>query len=135
VTGRINAYNPIGICYNAPQDGHYRKPRGYRYTPFYHKRVAASLDDEPDCNTDDHGLIAFFNSATVQKQLNVGPMEWQPCSDDIWQKYTWGTTTIPLFPLFKQAGLQILIFSGNVDAVVPTLETEEYLRKIGWKVT
>jgi carboxypeptidase C (cathepsin A) len=28
-----------------------------------------------------------------------------------------------------------MFYSGNVDAVCPSLETDEYLRRIGWKVT
>ncbi len=28
-----------------------------------------------------------------------------------------------------------MLYSGNVDAVVPFVETEEYIRQIGWKVT
>ena len=109
--------------------------RGYKYTPFYRQRFADSNDAEPDCNTDDTGLIKFFNDAEVQKQLNVKPTEWRPCSDKVWDLYTFGTTTIPLFPSFKEAGLKIMLYSGNVDAVVPYVETDGYIEQIGWKVT
>ncbi len=27
------------------------------------------------------------------------------------------------------------MYSGNVDAVVPYVETEEYIKQIGWKMT
>lgn len=43
-------------------------------------------------------------------------------------------TTIPLFEGFKKAGLKILLYSGNVDAQVSYIETEEYIRRIGWPV-
>ena len=86
-----------------------------------HKRGEMLKDDEPDCNTDDTGLIKYLNIAQVQADLHVNKTEWTPCSDDVWQKYIWGTTTIPLFEQFKNAGLKIMIYSGNVDAVVPTL--------------
>lgn len=42
---------------------------------------------------------------------------------------------MPLFnTAFKQAGLKILLYTGNVDAVVPYVATEYYLEQMGWKV-
>lgn len=35
----------------------------------------------------------------------------------------------------KDNNLKILLFSGNTDAVVSYIETEEYIRQIGWKQT
>jgi len=130
-TNRINGYNTIGICYNiATQNGEAR--RGYKYTPFFRK---ALLGDEPGFDTDDAGLLKFFNDPTVQKQLNVNTTKWAPCSDSIGNAYTYGNTTIPLFESFKKAGLKILLYSGNVDAVVPYVLTEQYIRQLGWKET
>ena len=40
-----------------------------------------------------------------------------------------------LFEDFKKAGLKILLFTGNVDAQVSYVETEEYIKIIGWKET
>lgn len=57
----------------------------------------SSADDEPDCDTDDSGMIKFFNDPTVQQQLHVQPTKWTPCSDKVGEVYTYGTTTIPLF--------------------------------------
>jgi carboxypeptidase C (cathepsin A) len=48
----------------------------------------------------------------------------------------WGGDSVPLFEnTFKQAGLKVMLYSGNVDAVVPQLETDEYIKQINWKVT
>jgi len=130
-TNRINGYNTIGICYNgASVNGEAR--RGYKYTPFFRR---ALLGDEPDCDTDDSGLLKFFNDATVQQQLHVKAVKWSPCSDSVGNAYTYGNTTIPLFESFKKAGLKILLFSGNVDAVVPYVLTEKYIGQLGWKET
>lgn len=118
-TARINAYNPIGICYNLPQENGRSMRRGYQYTPFYRKRFVSAENDEPDCDTDDSGMIKFFNDPEVQKQLNMKATAWTPCSDKVWNLYTFGTTTIPLFESFRKAGLKIMLYSGNVDAVVP----------------
>lgn len=80
-------------------------------------------------------MIKFFNDPEVQKQLNMKPTNWTPCSDKVWDLYTFGTTTIPLFETFRKAGIRVMLYSGNVDAVVPYVETEEYVRQIGWKQT
>ena len=96
----------------------------------------SAQNDEPDCNNDDSGLKAFFNDKTVQGQLHLNDTVWEPCSAYIWDHYTfWNTKCLQLFPIFKEANLKIMIFSGNVDAVVPSLESEEYIRQIGWKMT
>ena len=110
--------------------------RGYKYTPFFRRRFFGEKrnDEEPDCDTDDTGLIKFMNKPEVQSQLHLNKTKWTPCSDYVGERYQWGTTTIPLFEKFKKANLKMMLYSGNVDAVVPSLETEEYLKQIGWKV-
>jgi carboxypeptidase C (cathepsin A) len=42
---------------------------------------------------------------------------------------------LSLFEDFKAAGLKVLLFTGNADAQVSYVETEEYIKRIGWKVT
>jgi hypothetical protein len=44
-------------------------------------------------------------------------------------------STIELFAKFKAAGLKILLYTGNIDAQVSYVETEEYIKRIGWKQT
>jgi hypothetical protein len=36
-------------------------------------------------------------------------------------------SSLHLFEGFKQKGLKVLLYSGNVDAVVPYVETEAYI--------
>ena len=79
-------------------------------------------------------MIAYFNDPDIQKQLHVENTNWTPCSDEVGSRYTYGTTTVPLFESFKEAGIKMMFYSGNVDAVCPYLQTEEYIRRIGWKV-
>lgn len=80
-------------------------------------------------------MLKFFNDPTVQEQLHVRPTRWVPCSDVVSNAYTYGLPTVPLFNgAFKQAGLKTLLYSGNVDAVVSYVATEEYIREFGWKV-
>jgi serine carboxypeptidase-like clade 2 len=91
------------------------------------------VEDEPGCSTDNTGIIKYFNDKTVQQQLHVPDTVWSSCNDVVGDTFKKDLTTIPLFPKFKQAGLKILLYSGNVDAQVSYVETEEYIRQIGWK--
>ena len=61
--------------------------------------------------------------------------KWESCSSKIGGTYHKDVTTIPLFEGFKKEGLKILLFSGNIDAQVSYVETEEYIKEIGWKQT
>jgi serine carboxypeptidase-like clade 2 len=131
---RNNPYNSIGICYahTAAANG---KPRSrFWYTPF-DEEMYRIKDTELGCSTDDSGILAYFNDKTVQQQLHVPDMQWSPCSDEIGELYKKDLTTLPLFEKFKASGLKVLLYSGNVDAQVSYIETEEYVRRIGWKVT
>lgn len=62
-------------------------------------------------------------------------MLWESCNDKIGSTYKKDRSTIELFENFKKAGLKILLFTGNVDAQVSYVETEEYIKRIGWKQT
>ena len=78
---RINGYNPIGICYNVePFASNKGSRRKYSYTPFY-RGILGKDNDEPDCDTDDSGMLKYLNDPEIQQQLNVRPTKWLPCRD------------------------------------------------------
>lgn len=64
-------------------------------------------------------MIKFFNDPEIQRQLNVRPTQWTPCSDIVYDRYKKGAPTVPLFETFRKAGLKMMLFTGNVDAIVP----------------
>ena len=76
MTDRINAYNPIGICYNQVYSYDHSHStshkRGYKYTPFFARRSRSANDDEPDCDTDDTGLIKFLNDPLGEERYWCG---------------------------------------------------------------
>ncbi len=80
--------------------------------------------DESPC-TDDQGITAYFNKANVKQQLHITTdINWSPCSEEVGKKYKMGATSLDLFEDLKKAKLSILLYSGNVDGVVPYVETE-----------
>jgi len=74
----------------------------------------------------------FFNDPTVQEQLHVVQQKWNACSDMVGDAYEFDNSTLGLFPSFKKAGLKILLYTGNVDAQVSYVLTEQYIKQIGW---
>ena len=86
--------------------------------------LTADNDAEAPCSSDDTGILLFLNDPEVQKQLHMPSMRWTPCNSLIGIYYHKDLTTIPLFDSFKEAGLKILLFSGNIDAQVSYVETE-----------
>ena len=135
-TLRINPYNSIGICYDSRLEG--KEKRRYWYSAFDEEMYAQKHEGdggEKACSSDTTGPSLFFNDVTVQKQLHVKAMNWEECSDRVGSTFKKDLTTIPLFEGFKEAGLSIMLFSGNVDAQVSYIETEEYIKLIGWNET
>lgn len=82
-----------------------------------------SVDAEPGCSSDDYGMTLYFNDPTVQQQLHVPKMRWDPCNDHVGTVYKKDLSTIENFAGFKEFGLKILLFTGNVDAQVSYVET------------
>ena len=79
-TQRINPYNSIGICYVSRIDG--KASRRFWYSAFDEEMYQQTADDSP-CSSDHTGVTLYFNDATVQEQLHVQKMKWEPCSDHI----------------------------------------------------
>ena len=133
----VNPYATIGICYTpASVDP---KKRRFWYTPFFEQNnpimgeVGASSG--APC-TDDVGITSYFNKQKVKEQLHVDTsIEWESCNEDIGENYHKDPSSIEIFEKLKSNNLRILLFSGNTDAVVSYVETEEYIKKIGWKLT
>ena len=107
----------------------------------FHKRNNPILNDDnlksgnSPC-TDDDNIINYFNKATVKKQLHVDEtINWSTCNDYIGDNYNRGDPSVDLLNKLKANNVKILLYSGNTDAVVPYVETEEYIRELGWSKT
>ena len=133
----VNPYATIGICYTP--DTIDPKKRRYWYTPFFEQNNPimgeAGVTSGAPC-TDDVGMTVYFNIPKVKEQLHVDTtITWESCNEDIGENYHKDPSSIEIFSKLKQNNLKILLFSGNTDAVVSYVETEEYIKKIGWEQT
>lgn len=99
--------------------------RGKFYRTPFHAHNNSRLTDVQGGSgspcTDDIGITKYFNLPKVREQLKITRKdEWTPCSDI---EYHMSNASLHFFEGFKQKGLKILLYSGNVDAVVPYTET------------
>ena len=130
------------------------KSKYYKYARWAFKKFKTTdeeifkLKDEEEGTPcfDDTAIENYFNRPDVQAALHVkDERKWVVCSNDVYDNYKSNYTlgSIWAYPILINAGLRILIYSGDSDAVVPTsgnqlwirdlkLETEEPWRQ--WRV-
>ncbi|MQM16685.1 hypothetical protein Taro_049645 [Colocasia esculenta] len=100
------------------------------YAPICHsERVTAlpktaSVDDFDPCT--DYYVEAYLNLAEVQAALHANVTKlhypWQGCSDQVgWDDKP--RTVLPLIRELMQHGIRIMVYSGDVDGVIPVTST------------
>lgn len=68
---------------------------------------------------------AYFNMDEVKAALHVDPsITWSGSNDEIFEKYDLKGNSTVLYNQFFDAGIKVLIFSGNIDGDVPTKYTQ-----------
>jgi len=81
-------------------------------------------------------LEGYMNMESVQKAMNVRPgTKWTQCSEVV--DYSYEDLLSSMLPTYKaliEAGLEIVVFSGDVDAIVPVTGTKNWLAKLGLEV-
>jgi serine carboxypeptidase-like clade 2 len=74
----------------------------------------------------------------IRKQLNIPDDTshiWDVCNDKLNQAYTRDFKNGSLWAYKKyQNKYRMLKFSGDIDAVVPTLGTLRWIQELGWKI-
>ncbi|XP_010055765.2 serine carboxypeptidase-like 45 [Eucalyptus grandis] len=85
------------------------------------------LETKDPCEEQD--VIKYFNRKDVQDALHaklVGDRHWNTCSDDVNKNYRFEDLYISMIPVLGElvkSGLRVLVYSGDLDAVVPFLGT------------
>ncbi|CAO2817847.1 unnamed protein product [Amaranthus hypochondriacus] len=112
--GNINPYNIYGpVCSNNSTFFHnFKKPLAYKY----------KYSGNEDCEVT--YTMKYMNRADVQKAFHVIPHPWKPCSEEV--RSSWSDSPKSMLPIIKElinAGVQIWIFSGDTDAILPLTST------------
>ena len=77
----------------------------------------------------------YLNRLDVRKALNIptSVTGFSPCSD---VNYVHSEeASFWAYPLIKEYGYRVLVYSGDTDAVVTTVGTWNWIDKLGWKST
>lgn len=75
-------------------------------------------NEDTECNGS-YGLIKFLNRDDVRKMLNIkSNSKWNDCSSEVKRQYQFGEGSYNLYPELINAGLKIVILSGDTDSYV-----------------
>ncbi|KAK6136788.1 hypothetical protein DH2020_029458 [Rehmannia glutinosa] len=94
------------------------------------------MDFDP-CESD--YIHSYFNLPAVQKALHANktklPYTWEVCSSMVGMNWRNGPSS--MFPIYRRlmaSGLRILLYSGDVDSIIPVTSTRYSIAAMGLKV-
>lgn len=106
----------------------------------YRRRVSALPSNEASDSPciPDSAIESYLNQADVKAALhatNPKSLRWAVCSNEVNMNYDWQyKTMIPFYQKLLAAKYSILVYSGDVDAVVNGLGTQAAVDKMGYKI-
>jgi carboxypeptidase C (cathepsin A) len=128
--GDVNIYDIYGDCYPGPATE--------RVFTDNQKRMrfltdTGMLGAVPPCIAWE-GIYQYLNNATVKQAFHVNAsINWEFCANlDYNPDYQHGS--LYAYPMLINAGLNILIYSGDVDGAVPTIGTRQWIRSMNLAV-
>ena len=80
----------------------------------------------------------YLNRADVQTALHASPTAWSSCSSVVnYSRKDLLTSMLPVYKQIAQQGpnVRLLVFSGDLDAIVPTPGTRAWLEQLDMQVT
>lgn len=75
-------------------------------------------------------LSPYLNDPAVQKAIHARPTRWGACGGVDYSYESVLSNAIPIYQELAQQGYHILIYSGDVDAIVPYMGTRKNLKDI-----
>lgn len=94
-----------------------------------------------DACADQH-TTAYLNLPAVQRALHVRASQWkgpwEACSQALNDAYSCPDTLVSVVPLYRvllERGFRVLVYSGDVDGVVPTRASTRWINSMGGSKT
>ena len=80
----------------------------------------------------DDKTTAYLNNAAVKAAIHANAsITWSGCSSVVnYSRFDLLTSMLPTYEFLIQQGLRIMVFSGDVDAIVPVLGTRAWLAQL-----
>ena len=131
VVPNVNIYNIYGVCFPGPST--------YENYMNNQKRMSfllrtGQLREVPPCVAWE-GMLTYLNNPTVQKAFHVDPSvtSWDFCANlDYVNDTIHGS--FYTYPNLINAGLNILIYSGDIDGAVPVIGTRNWIRNLNLQI-
>ena len=103
--------------------------QGYAAPPSSNNAAGCSTTYDP-CRDDK--TTAYLNNAAVKAAIHANAsITWTGCSNIInYSRYDLLSSMLPVYEFLFDAGIQMLVYSGDVDAIVPSLGTRAWLAKL-----
>jgi carboxypeptidase C (cathepsin A) len=125
--GNVNIYDIYGTCYPGPsasEDTYRRNQQRLRFL-----KDLNPLREVPPCIAWE-GIYGYLNNMAVKQAFHVNTsITWDFCANlDYHSDFFHGS--IYAYPTLINAGLNILIYSGDVDGAVPTIGTRNWIREL-----
>eukprot|EP01035_Chromulina_nebulosa_P020399 gene20399-26470_t len=104
--------------------------------PDYMKEVLMPTTQEDYEPCADNYMVTYLNTLEVKQALHVDTsITWEECSSSL--RYNTADRLIPMQPIYQQllaadAGLSLLVYSGDNDAVCGTIGTQEWIWDLGY---
>ena len=128
VVGMVNVYDVYGECYQGTGEGEGRRTNKDNLR--FLRDVNPALGEAVAC-IDNSGAYSYLGSKVVRQALNIPPSanDWESCSNIDYQTDFYHGSFYT-YPTLINAGLNILIYSGDVDGAVPTIGTRMWIRNL-----
>lgn len=130
----VDPYNVYGQCWGGYDLAkfHPRFGKMYQEEKLNGRRKTGYGDQGAPCAA--FGVYqSYFNTPSVQQALHVPNTTWNACSDIDYHISPEGSFPCYLNTLFKTPGLSILVYSGDIDGVVPYVDTIDNLNVLNNK--
>jgi len=140
--GNINIYDIyVDICVSASakaETRHFAKQLRRTRHGGLSTRPLLKEDSYDPCVDDE--VETYLNRPEVQKALHANttnlPWRWADCSDVVDYSYEDLLSSIlPLYHTLLDSGIEILVFSGDIDAIVPVTGTRAWLSLLPLNIT
>ncbi|CAM6105506.1 unnamed protein product [Calypogeia fissa] len=140
--GNIYGYEIyVDVCLSASaaaETKHFAKQLNRQGVGAIGARPLTATDSYDPCV--DNEVEEYLNQPDVQKALHVDvpgiPYRWADCSDIVHYSYSdLLSSVIPVYDILLKSGIQILIFSGDTDAIIPVTGTRAWINTLNLNIT
>lgn len=126
----LNIYGLYGVCYPGPvtEQTYWDNQKRMSFL------LKNGLNEIPPCAAWE-GIQPYLNNPLVQKAFHIDPSitEWNFCVNlDYQSDYEHGSYYT--YPDLINAGLDILIYSGDTDGAVPLIGTQDWIRNLNLEI-